>query len=366
MAVKSIVNHGKKVWLARIMYHGARRARFCESRDAAKDAERDLFEELRREAAAAAAEAERDQAEAAQPVTLALVCEAYLLDLEGRGKRADTLSTARNAKARLTDFFGARMQEPFSLTEADLYAYRTARLRQWAKRGKGGALVPDVHGVKPSTINRDLRTIRAMLRYALPEFKFPTKVFLPEDETRVRWLEPRQEAKVFLGMRAPFRQMAQLAALTLMRLSEIRGLRREFVHLTQGMITLPETKTGPGVVQLNPEAHRILKAQLRSHESEWVFPNPKTKGPYSRRWVSRIWGAKAQKAGLTDFHFHDLRHHGATMILNAGFSGSVVQDAGRWKSERMMRRYAAVTDQTLRAAMAATSRGSKQWQQTAK
>ncbi len=60
------------------------------------------------------------------------------------------------------------MQEPLGkLTEADLYAFRTWRLQQHTKA---------------STINRDFRTIRAMLKRALPGFRFPAGVFLPEDE----------------------------------------------------------------------------------------------------------------------------------------------------------------------------------------
>jgi len=52
---------------------------------------------------------------------------------------------------------------------------------------------------------------------------------------------------------------------------------------------------------------------------------------------------------MQDFHFHDLRHHGATVALNVGFPAPIVMALGGWKSERMMRRYAAVTDRTLRA-----------------
>ena len=66
----------------------------------------------------------------------------------------------------------------------------------------------------------------------------------------------------------------------------------------------------------------------------------------------------ARGAGLKNFHFHDLRHHGATMALNKGFTSPIVMALGGWKTERMMRRYAAVTDTTLRAAAEAVS-GSK-------
>ena len=38
------------------------------------------------------------------------------------------------------------------------------------------------------------------------------------------------------------------------------------------------------------------------------------------------------------------------MALNRGFTREIVMALGGWKSGRMIRRYAAVTDQTLRAA----------------
>jgi hypothetical protein len=45
------------------------------------------------------------------------------------------------------------------------------------------------------------------------------------------------------------------------------------------------------------------------------------------------------------------------MALNRGFTAPIVIALGGWKTERMMRRYAAVTDQTLRAAPRDEERG---------
>ncbi len=103
--------------------------------------------------------------------------------------------------------------------------------------------------------------------------------------------------------------------------------------------------------------------QLEDHSSEWVFPNPEGR-PYSRVHIGRVFRKATKAAGLQDFRFHDLRHHGATMALNAGFTAPIVMALGGWKTERMMRRYAAVTDKTLRAAAEAVSgNGNSGWQQ---
>jgi len=350
MAIKCVRNHGKKVWLTRIAFHGKRRARLWENREEAKAAEVELLQELTQEA-------DQEKEEAALPVTLALLCDAYVLDLEARGKAPDSIVRAKDTTKRLADFFGPRMEKPFSMTEEELYVYRAWRMRQWAKRGKKAndgtrALLPGT--AKASTVNRDLRTVRAMLKRAMPGFRFPTGVFLAEAATRVRWLKQEDEILIFATMPSPFGDIARLAAITMMRMWEIQTLRREHVDLAQGVVTLPRTKTVPRHVVLSAGARMILARALETSKGEYIFPRPDGR-PYSRVHIGRIWRKAAHAAGLTDFHFHDLRHHGATMALNAGYSASIVMALGGWKTEAMMRRYAAVTDKTLRPAAEAVS-----------
>ena len=75
-------------------------------------------------------------------------------------------------------------------------------------------------------------------------------------------------------MPSPFREITKLAALTLIWHGEIRLLRREMVHLEQGVILLPPAKGGARPVILNEVARKILQARLESHEKAWVFPSP--------------------------------------------------------------------------------------------
>jgi hypothetical protein len=63
--------------------HGKRPARYCENREQAKAAEAELLQELTQEA-------EQEIQENAAPAALALLCEAYALDLEAWGKAPDT------------------------------------------------------------------------------------------------------------------------------------------------------------------------------------------------------------------------------------------------------------------------------------
>jgi integrase len=352
MSVRQVKVHGRKVWQARVAFQGLRSSRVCANRDAAKLAQAELLQDLKRRAGQA------EQAGLA-PATLRQLFDAYAQDLEDRGKGEDTIARAVQTCAVLEALLPELLAKPVSrITETDILTFRRARAERpcFASRPRD----PEKRPVRPpapakaSTINRDLRTLRAMLKRVRPDFHFPAGAFFPEDETRVRWLRPDEELTVLEVMSSPFREIAKLAALTLMRLSEIRTLRREMLHLEQGVVLLPRAKGGARPVILSQDARKILQRQLEAHEKAWVFPGPDGV-PYSRIHVSRVFRKAARAAGLKDFHFHDLRHHGATMALNAGFTAPIVMQLGGWKTEKMMRRYAAVTDQTLRAAAEAVS-----------
>jgi integrase len=352
MAVKKIRNHGKWVWLARVAYCGVRRAAFRDSKEAAREAEGELLRALK-------VQANQAERAAARPATLRQLLEYYALDMAARGKGEESVGrvdyTRRSIEALLPEF----LEKPVSaIADADLFAYRNLRAREGSTvyQVVAGKRVKVRVPTKPSTINRDLRTLRAALKKARPDYRFPGGAFFPEDETRVRWLRPDEELLVLEPMPSPFREMAKLAALTLMRQGEIRRLRREDVHLEQGVILLPRAKAGARPVILSESARKLLRAQLEGHDGPLVFARPD-----GRAWrpehVGRAFRRAARAAGLKDFRFHDLRHHGATMALNKGFTAPIVMALGGWKTERMMRRYAAVTDQTLRAAAEAVSGG---------
>jgi len=292
------------------------------------------------------------------PATLRQLLEYYKLDMEGRGKGEESASRVDYTVAVLEALTPELLAKPVgAIKDSDIFAFRNVRLRE----GRlvydlvDGKKVPHRVPAKPSTINRDLRTLRAALKKARPDYRFPAGAFFKEDETRVRWLRPEEELLVLEAMPAPFREIAKLAALTLMRMSEIRLLQRADVHLEQGVVLLPKAKAGARPVILSAAARKLLQGHLeKAGSSGLVFPGPNGR-PYSREQVGKVFRRFSRGAGLQDFRFHDLRHHGATMALNAGFTAPIVMALGGWKTERMMRRYAAVTDQTLRAAAEAVS-----------
>jgi integrase len=341
MSVRHVtINGTQKVGMARIAYRGVRKSRVCRTKEEARQAERELAGECRKDV-------ERAKMEDAAPATLRQLLTYYAGDMEARGKGQESVGrvdyTRRSIEAVTPDL----LDKPVGvITDGDIFVFRNARARS---------------GAKPSTVNRDLRTLRAALKKARPGYRFPGGAFFREDETRVRWLRPEEELLVLETMPSPFREIAKLAALTLMRMTEIRTLRRDMVHLEQGVVLLPQAKAGARPVILSGAARKVVQGQMEAHPgADLVFPGPSGR-PYSREQIGKAFRRVARAAGLRDFRFHDLRHHGATMALNRGFTAPIVMALGGWKTERMMRRYAAVTDQTLRAAAEAVS-GSEAWQ----
>lgn len=277
------------------------------------------------------------------PQTVATVqgaFEHYELDLRRRGKDAVRTHQVRTGLATLWPEFLAMPVE--AVTVDHLLEFRGRRERA---------------GIAAGTVIRDLRVLRALFKKALGhDFVVPVAAFPAEDLTRVRWMTPGDEALAFTLLVEPFRAMARLAALTLMRQAEVRTLRAESVHLDQALILLPRAKGGPRPVFLGAEAVGILRARLKDSTGGLLFPSPKGT-PYSRVHVSRVWRKAARTAGLRDFRFHDLRHHGATVALSAGASQQHLKALGGWRTDKMVGRYAHVLDPQMRALVEALSKG---------
>jgi integrase len=213
-----------------VNFHGRRRVSYHATKDAARQAEQGFYTAVRQEAQQATQAGQH-------PATLRGLLALYVTRLEDHGKGPETVGRARQTVGVLERVSPDLLDRPVSaIGDADLLAFVRARERE------GRTLTQVVAGtaqtrrvpLKPSTIHRDVVTIRAALKLVRPEFRAPAGALAKADDTRVRWLRPEEELLVLEPMPSPYREIAKLASLTLMRLSEVRTLRREHVHLEQG------------------------------------------------------------------------------------------------------------------------------------
>lgn len=92
-------------------------------------------------------------------------------------------------------------------------------------------------------------------------------------------------------------------------------------------------------VPLNADAVVVLREQAGLHP-QWVFPY---QGRALRRANNAGWHAALARAGIADFHWHDLRHTWASWHVQAGTPLPVLKQLGGWASLSMVLRYAHLT-----------------------
>src|SRR5262245_35543763 len=119
MSVKHVtINGSQKVWMARIAYRGVRKSRVCRTKEEARQAERELAAECREDV-------DRGERDGAVPATVKQLGEWYVLDLERRGKGADTIGRAVTTAKAIEAVFPELLTRPVGrVTARDVYDFR--------------------------------------------------------------------------------------------------------------------------------------------------------------------------------------------------------------------------------------------------
>lgn len=97
------------------------------------------------------------------------------------------------------------------------------------------------------------------------------------------------------------------------RVSEITTLRWHSVQVPR--LALPDSKTGPKTIYLNPQAIAVLKGLGRRGDDELVFPAMLCEKPIN---LGEHWAKIRRKAALPDVRLHDLRHSFASVAIAQG------------------------------------------------
>jgi integrase len=225
-----------------------------------------------------------------------------------------------------------------------------------------------------SSLFKDLKDFHAPKKpkLGLPE-SARERVITEEEESAIiqaYLAKRRSENKWYRRTREQGARIFWFALRTAMRAGEIIGLRRTSIifgaspMMPDGYIMVQEqraglrTKTGKSrKIPLTPSLVAMLKAQLASHESEYVFPSlfnqSKPIGQFyvgfkSTCKIAKIPYGRDISGGLI---FHDTRHTAITRMLENGVPLHVVAKIAGHSNEAMTMRYAHVADHARTSAM---------------
>ncbi len=138
----------------------------------------------------------------------------------------------------------------------------------------------------------------------------------------------------------------RLMMLTGCRAGEVLGLRWSEVDFENGLLNLPDSKTGAKKVLLGAPALEVLATLPRL--GDFVIAGATADKPRSD--IKRPWGRVTAHAGLPDLRLHDLRHSYASVGAAAGMGLGMVGKLLGHASPTTTARYSHFADDPLRRA----------------
>jgi integrase len=175
------------------------------------------------------------------------------------------------------------------------------------------------------------------------------------EQKRQRFLSGEEIARLGETLRAAEgkEQTSALLALRLLiltgaRLSEILTLQWSSVDRDNGLLHLPDSKTGPRVIPIGAPVLVLLTAAPRQHGNPYVCPGERAGHHFVG--LPRVWQRIRQRAGLTDVRLHDLRHSHASAAAGLGTSLQIIGALLGHAGPQTTARYAHLADSPVRAA----------------
>jgi integrase len=177
---------------------------------------------------------------------------------------------------------------------------------------------------------------------------------LREHNVRDRVLSPEEFQRLLEALPSSLHLVIIMAYYTGMRRGEILNLRWGQIDLSKGLIRLKEvdTKTQRDhLVPLNVTLTVLLKDVMQSPvrcATGHVFH----RNGQPMRSIRGAFEKACREAGLTDFHFHDLRHTAVTNMRRAGIDPLTAMKMTGHKTMAVFQRYNSFDEDDLRQAAA--------------
>jgi integrase len=214
-------------------------------------------------------------------------------------------------------------------------------------------------GAAAATRNRYRALMRAILRAAERDWEWIDKAPIikaeVENNERKTFITREQADRLIAELPEHYRPAVRFALLTGLRKANVLGLRWAAVNLEAGTVVVAaEEAKGKRkiIVPLNASAKALLEEIRHCGGS-----NPALTGSvFGLRTITEAaWKRACERAGITDFRFHDLRHTWASWHAMAGTPAQVLQELGGWQSYSMVERYVTFAPSHLAAAAEAVS-----------
>ena len=213
-------------------------------------------------------------------------------------------------------------------------------------------------GVGPATINREMATLKHTLSKAV-EWKLLRKAAreeltairkYQEPDGRLRYLSgPAEADRLLQACDDSIRPIVLTAIHTGMRKGELLGLTWDAVDMAHGFIRLRQTKNGKArALPLNETLWALFSCLRTRQDVPWVFHDAQG---HRYKDVRHLFDQACEEAGLTDFHFHDLRHTFASWLVMKGVPLATVSTLLGHTSPTMTLRYAHLSPKHLTSAV---------------
>jgi integrase len=208
-----------------------------------------------------------------------------------------------------------------------------------------------------ATVNRYLAALSAALTYGVEELQWLEsnpcgRIKKPaESKSRVRFLSDDERTSLLDACRKssnPDLYLAVVLALTTgARKEEIMSLRFGQIDFARQVIGLDKTKNGERrALPLVGEAFTLLqaRAKVRSLTDDRIFPPTGRAKKAEALDLRQPWEKALKEAGITDFHWHDLRHTAASYLAMSGVSLVEIAKVLGHRTLAMVARYSHLSD----------------------
>jgi len=191
--------------------------------------------------------------------------------------------------------------------------------------------------VKPSTVNRDLGTLRNMLFKAVDWGMIESNPFkgvklFKVSNINLRIISNEEFNLLYESSPLDLKPILLCAISTGMRRGELLNLKWNDTNLNNGYIKVRDSKNYESrTIPINSTLLKALSDLKKHSESEYVFKY--------RKCVKRAWTNALKKSGIAHCRFHDLRHSFASRLVMAVVDLITVAELMGHKDLTMTKRY---------------------------